>query len=254
MQPISVTFDSNAWENIVDDTKRIAQPVYETLYQNIINKKIIPFFFEGIITTESIPRKDRQEYMKNFKATIIFQVEDEEPHITHGSKAPELTPYLNENIPKALKMGFKFLKNPRIGGIGLDSNSKFLADDVKYSLKERLNRTMECTRYIESLGAGKASLENKLDGNSDKGIIHQTVNDTSVNTKQYAKGIAEWVDGDALGAHYGYGVDYFCTNDNASGAGSSSVFSPLNLANLKSKYQLNVISPNELVNILKQNV
>lgn len=183
MQPISVTFDSNAWENIVDDTKRIAQPVYETLYQNIINKKIIPFFFEGIITTESIPRKDRQEYMKNFKATIIFQVEDEEPHITHGSKAPELTPYLNENIPKALKMGFKFLKNPRIGGIGLDSNSKFLADDVKYSLKERLNRTMECTRYIESLGAGKASLENKLDGNSDKGIIHQTVNDTSVNTK-----------------------------------------------------------------------
>ncbi|MFX4282024.1 hypothetical protein [Aliarcobacter butzleri] len=114
MQPISVTFDSNAWENIVDDTKRISQPVYETLYQNIINKKIIPFFFEGIITTECISRMDRQEYMKNFKATIIFQVDDEEPHISHGSKAPELTPYLNENIPKALKMGFKFLKNPRI--------------------------------------------------------------------------------------------------------------------------------------------
>lgn len=254
MQPISITFDSNVWENIVDETKRVGQPVYENLHKHIIDKKIAPFFFEGIITTESIPKKDRQEYMKNLKATIIFQVEDEEPHITHGSKAPELTPYLNENILKALKMGFKFLKNPRIGGISLDSNNKFFADDSKYPLNKRLNRTMECTRYIESLGAGKAHLENKLDGDTDKGIIHQTLNDTNVNAKQYAKGMAEWVDGDALGAHYGYGLDYFCTNDKASGAGSSSVFSTTNFTNIQNNYQINVVSPDELINILKSNV
>lgn len=254
MQPVSVTFDSNVWENIVDETKRVDQSVYETLYNHIIDKKIIPFFFEGIITTETVPKKDRQEYMKNFKGTVAFQVGNEKPHITHGSIAPELSPYLKENIPKAFKIGFKFLRNPRIGAVGLDSNSEYLAKNFKYPLNERIERTQEFTRYIESIGAGKAHLENELDGNSDKGIIYRTTNDTSVNPKQYAKGMAEWVDGDALGAHYGYGVDYFCTNDQASGAGSSSVFSQTNLNNLKSKYQIDVVSPDTLVNMLKQNV
>ena len=36
MQPISVTFDSNVWENIIDETKRVGQPVYENLHKHII--------------------------------------------------------------------------------------------------------------------------------------------------------------------------------------------------------------------------
>jgi hypothetical protein len=254
MQNLTVTFDSNVWENIVDEQKRVNDSTYGTLYELIIQKRITPFFFEGIATTETILKKDRKDYFKDYKATISFQIENEKPNITEGTKAPELTPYLQDNIPKALKLGFKFIKFPRIGGIGLNIDTKYIAENKLYSLKERLDRSFECAKYIEKLGAGKKQLENKLDGNSDKGIINQTKNDINTSQKQYAKGIAEWVDADALSAHYGYGINYFCTNDKASGAGQSSVFSEKNLKEIKNKFNIRVVTPSELIELINLNV
>ncbi|MCR4342447.1 MAG: hypothetical protein NUV40_00915 [Patescibacteria group bacterium] len=62
--------------------------------------------------------------------------------------------------------------------------------------------------------------------------------------------MGEWTDGDALAANYGYGIDYFCTNDSASGAGSSSIFYATNLQQLEQRFPVNVISPEELVQSL----
>ena len=63
----------------------------------------IPIYY----TKFACRRNDRKDYIRNYKATISFQVGDEEPHITEGSDAPELTDYLKQNIPKALELGFK---------------------------------------------------------------------------------------------------------------------------------------------------
>lgn len=251
MNTPTVTFDSNVWENIVDESKRRGQDEYEKLFALITSKSLTPFFFEGIATMESIPRNDRKDYIRNYKATISFQVGDEEPHITEGSDAPELTDYLKQNIPKALELGFKFLKFPRIGAVGLNIEGQYLAEDINYPLKERLERSFECASFIESLGAGKSKLHNRLDGTNDKSIVNQTVNDNSLSANQYAKDIREWVDGDALAAHYGYGVELFCTNDQAKGAGASSIFSPRNLNELKEKLGVNVVSPSELLKLLE---
>jgi len=250
----TVTFDSNVWENIVDENKRVNNTIYNILYKSIVKKEVTPFFFEGIVTTETIPKKYRKDYFKNYKATISFQINNEKPTIRKGTKAPELTPYLKDNIPKALNLGFKFIKFPRIGGIGIKIDEKYIAKDKNYSLKERLERSFEFAKYVETLGAGKKQLENKLDGNSDKGIINQTKNDNNTNQKQYAKGIAEWVDADVLSAHYGYGIDYFCTNDKASGAGESSIFSEKNLNKIKKKYNLKIVTPSELINLVSLDV
>lgn len=252
MQNLTVTFDSNVWENIVDESKRNNKQVYKDIYNLITQKKIIPYFFEGIATTETILKTDRKDYFKNYRTTITFQVKGEKASVSEGIKAPKLTHYLKKNIPKALKIGFKFIKLPRSGSISLNIDEKYIAVDKNYSLKDRLDRSFKCARYIEILGAGKKQLENKLDGSSNKGIINQTKNDLSTNRKQYAKGIAEWVDGDALSAHYGYDIDYFCTNDTAVGAGTSSVFSKNNLQKIKNKFNINIVSASELIEILEE--
>lgn len=60
----------------------------------------------------------------------------------------------------------------------------------------------------------------------------------------------EWVDGDAIAAHYGFGIDYFCTNDQAKGAGTASVFHPDNLNRLSEQYGIKVVSPSQLLEII----
>ncbi|MCL1047567.1 hypothetical protein L2737_19890 [Shewanella electrodiphila] len=246
---ISVTFDSNVWESVVDDTKRGASPVYQKIYDLINNNEIVPYFFEGIVSLETIPKQDRKAHIRGFKATISIQVGDEEPNVTVGTPPPELSDYLKINIPKALKIGFKFIRTPRIGSHGIDASADCAAKDINYPLKERLARTFEVARYIESLGAGKGKLDTNIEENAGYGMVEKTTNDTNLTNKKFAKDIAEWVDGDAIAAHYGYGIDYFCTNDKASGAGVNSIFSATNLTKVSQKYEIKVVSPEELLNL-----
>jgi len=178
-------------------------------------------------------------------------VDNEEPHITKGSDAPEITNYLQANIPKALKLGFKFIKLPRRGAPKLKLEKDYWASDEAYSLDERLDRSFKCARFIESLGAGKSKLQNRLDGSISIGIVKQTAADANLSEKQYAKDVGEWMDGDALSAHYGYGIDYFCTNDQG-GTGTASIFSPNNLKKLKDKFGVVVVLPQELLDLLKE--
>jgi len=249
---VTITFDSNVWEKIVDEAKRSENTVYQSIFDQIKDGNIEPFFFEGLAVIESISKKDRKDFFGNFKASISFQVDNEEPHVTEGSSAPGVTDYLRETIPKALKLGFRFIHTPRIGAPSLNIPDQYKAPDNKYSLSDRLNRTFECLRFIKSLGAGKAKLHGRLDGDGERGIVNQTKQDESLSKKQYAKDIGEWVDGDALAAHYGFGIDYFCTNDQAKGAGAASVFHSDNLRKLSNKYDIKVISPSDLLEILKK--
>jgi hypothetical protein len=162
-----------------------------------------------------------------------------------------LSEYLKEAIPKAIGMGFKFIRTPRIGGHGIDPTAEYVAKDIKFPLAERLDRTFDVLRFIESLGAGKAKLDKDILKNSGNGLVEKTINDTSLTDKQFSKNIAEWVDGDAIAAHYGYGIDYFCTNDKASGAGASSIFSDINLKSVCGKYGIKVVSPAELLSYIR---
>lgn len=250
MNAPSITFDSNVWENIVDESKRTGIYEYEKLYELIKSQSVIPFFFEGIATMESISKKDRKDYMGNYKATISVQVDNEEPYITQGSNHPGLTDYLKTNILQALALGFKFIKFPRIGILSLDIDAAYFAKDEIYPLEERLSRSFECSGFIESLGSGKSRLHSRLNGADNKGIVNQTSNDASLSANQYGKDFGEWVDGDALAAHYGYGFDFFCTNDQAKGAGTASIFSQNNLIQLTNKFEIKVVSPVNLLDLL----
>jgi len=128
----------------------------------------------------------------------------------------------------------------------LNIPENYWAPDKKYEIGERQKRTFACSTFIEQLGSGKGSLMNQLDLGQG-GVVQRTNSDAKLSDKKYASEVGEWVDGDALAANYGYGIDYFCTNDRASGAGASSIFYADNLQKLQEKFPVNVISPEELL-------
>ncbi|WP_020484568.1 hypothetical protein [Methylomonas sp. MK1] len=244
---ISVTFDSNVWERIVDEEKRISSdPVYSKLFELIRSKDIDAYFFEGLATMETVQKKDRKDHIGNYRSGFSFSVDGEKATYFEGSGSPVISEYLKKTIPKALELGFKFTRMPRIGAPKLEISDEFIAEDKKYELSERLDRSFECARFIESIGSGKGHLMNQL-GGSDQGVVPKTKVNVSITDKKYSKAYGEWVDGDALAANYGYGIDFFCTNDRASGAGRSSIFHADNLSQLESKYPVNVISPEDLL-------
>ncbi|WP_372834437.1 hypothetical protein, partial [Pontibacterium sp.] len=235
------------WEIIVDEEKRLSSdPIYTTLFELIESKEIEAYFFEGLATMETVHKKDRKDYIGSYRSGFSMAVDGETVTSFEGSGSPIVSEYLKKTIPKALELGFRLTRMPRIGAPMLEISDEFKAEDKKYELGERLDRSFKCGRFIESLGAGKGDLMNQL-GGSDGGVIQKTKEDTSITDKKYAKAVGEWVDGDALAANYGYGIDFFCTNDRASGAGRSSIFHADNLSQLESKFPVNVVSPEELL-------
>jgi hypothetical protein len=240
---ISVTFDSNIWEIVVDEEKRNqSDPIYQQIHDSIKAGEITPFFFEGVATMETVRKRDRKSHIAGYKAGFEMSVDGQIYAKSSGFGSPEISDYLKNMVPKALELGFRFTHLPRIGSPMLNIPDKYWAPDEKYSMGKRQERSFECAEFIESLGSGKAALLNGLDPGKG-GIVQRTSRDQAVTVKKYAKLFSEWVDGDALAANYGYGIDYFCTNDTGSSAGSFSIFYPENLMVLQAKYPVNVISP-----------
>lgn len=247
---VSVTFDSNVWEIIVDvDKRNNSDPVYAKLHELIKNGSIIPFFFEGLATIETIKKSDRKSFYSEYESGLSISVDGDVVSVSSGSGGPQISSYLNDMVPKALGLGFRFTTLPRIGAPQLNIPDKYWAPDEKFSMEERQERSFMCAKFIESIGAGKGKLMSELDSCAG-GLVQRTKNDSSMTTEKYSKGVGEWSDGDALAANYGYGIDYFCTNDTASRAGTSSIFHPTNLQLLEQIYPVNVVSPEKLLNAI----
>lgn len=232
----TVTFDSNVWESVVDKDKRTHDSECFDIYQAIKCGVIRPYFFEGIITLEAVQRRERKSFFTEYQPTISIQIGDAPRVIRPGTPAPELSAYLKNLVPQAVSLGFKFIRLTRIGfPIGPEA---WAASDEFYSLEKRLERSFEFADYVESLHEGSLDLSI---GNKS----------SVVSENKYASYIAELSDMDALAAHYGYGIDIFCTRDRGASAGAHSVLSPNFLQKLKKRFGLKVMSPRELLMNLK---
>lgn len=244
---VTVTFDSNVWENIVDPDKRSG--IYLDLFKLVESKKITPIFFAGLAIFETIPKNMRKDYIANYK--MSFEWDDGNVIIKqHGTKPYQLSEYHNIHLKAAFDMGFKFIDLPRIGAPKIPK--EYMSNLELYPLGERLDRTFECARFIENeLQAGYKNFQNLLDLKSDEHICQKSKDDEDITDKKYAAGVAEWMDGDSLAAHYGYGLDYYCTNDKGKGAGSNSIFHLNNKEKLKERFDIKILEPSELFKLLQ---
>ena len=246
---ITVTFDSNVWESIVDPEKRIAGSAFEAILTMIRSREILPFFSEGIATIETVPKQKRIDHFPSSRSKITMRIGDNAPTVTEGTPAHELSDYLSKNIPLALSLGFRFIRLPRAGAPRVPE--ELMAADTYVSLEDRLERSFNFVRHIESLGFGRSRMAEKTREVRLRQASRISADEKLPLIKPYAKAVAEWADGDALAAHYGYGLDYFCTNDRGRNAGAGSVFSEANLLNLMNQFSLKVVNPEELVTKLR---
>lgn len=164
-----------------------------------------------------------------------------------GTEPKGLSEYLTKNINDALKIGFKFIHFPRIGAPRHMLSELGKAAEI-LPLHERLERSFACARYIESLGCGKASLMNMLQ-DTQHGLV-QSVQQDPINEKKFAKGVAEWMDGDALAATYGYAIKFFCTYDQGIGAGKNSILHPDNRESFEREFDVKITTPKEIIKIV----
>lgn len=245
---IQVVFDSNIWELIVDEVKKDVSSVdIGKIHLSILEGLIKPYFFEGIVNYESIKKIDRKNYISSYKSGLVIYEDGEKVLDQKGTEPKELSEYLTKNINDALKIGFKFIHFPRIGAPRHKLSELGKAAEI-LPLNERLERSFACVRYIESLGCGKASLMNMLQ-DAQHGLINSVQQDP-INEKKFSKGVAEWMDGDALAATYGYGIKFFCTYDQGIGAGKNSILHPDNRESFEREFDVKIVTPEEIIQIV----
>ena len=64
------------------------------------------------------------------------------------------------------------------------------------------------------------------------------------------RAVAEWADGDSIAAHIGYGIDFFCTEDNAKKSNVNSIFNKENRAWLNEYFGVQIIGLSDLAKMI----
>ena len=118
---------------------------------------------------------------------------------------------------KARDLGFRVLRMTNAGTV----RTKEIPDDM-YAQHDDIEEYAEllenCSDFIIGLGCGRASYDQFKAQFNLVGTGGQPVPDEQ--KKKFWEAIAEWVDGEALSAHYAAGNDFFCTNDKGGNAGT----------------------------------
>lgn len=260
---MKIIFDSNVWQIVVTPNDFPAETSLEDfrkIHQAIVDKKITPFLSETVFTIEAIRKVERQDFFGSTEAktnitekdnnngslSVNFTIGPNEKDYINFDERPILKKYFDE----AIALGFNIARLPRIGGL---VNPE--VDAINYKLEgtelnNYLDKVFEVGVKIEEKGGGISQIEEigKKYGaeNFMKGLKKAPESDRN----KIAKAAAEWADGDSVAISIALGCDYFCTRDQAKGAGSKSVLSQNNLLWLKNDYNFETITPEDLALLL----
>ncbi len=260
---MKIIFDSNVWQivTIPDDyPDETSLSDFKKIKQAIVDKNIEPYLSETVFTIEAIRKVERQDFFSSTKAkvdvkekvkqnnsiSLNFTVGPNEDDAINFEERPILKRYFDE----AVKLGFKIVSLPRIGGFVNPEVDAVKLNQEGESLSKYLETVFKVSREIEAKGAGITPIKEigKQYGESTwiKGLKKAPESDR----KKIAKAAAEWADGDSVAISIALGCDYFCTRDQAKSAGSKSVLSQENLEWLKADYGFKTITPEELAKLI----
>ncbi len=260
---MEIIFDSNVWQivTIPDEYPNEASlSDFKKIHQAIIDKKIEPYLSETVFTIEAIRKVERQDFFSSTKVKIDVKEKDGKDNsvsleFTVGPNEDDAInfddrPILKKYFDEAIKLGFKIVRLPRFGGlVNLEVDTVRFKQEGE-NLSKYLDTVFEVVRKIEEKGAGITLIKEigKQYGNPVwmKGLKKAPESDR----KKIAKAAAKWADGDSVAISIALGGDYFCTRDQAKGAGNKSVLSQENLAWLKTDYGFQTITPEELAKLI----
>ena len=260
---MKIIFDSNVWRIIATPGRFPNEPSineFQAIRKGIEVGKIDPYISETVFTIEAIKRTERKKVIGNKKAKF-----DTKEEVTDSgfidmtftmspSKVLDFNnnPILKNHFDDAVNLGFKITRLPRISDFTNEEVEKVIFIQLGDDLIEYLDKVFEVGRKIETHGAGIFHIQQiglKYDKIWFKGIKiapdHEKGN--------IAKAAAEWADGDSVAICIALNCDYYCTRDQAKGAGTQSVLSNQNLTWLKNDYGFEIISPEDLANKITRN-
>ena len=242
---MNVTFDSNVWEKVIDEDDHH----YVQIKNKIRTGEIRPYICEIALSLEAIAKKLRAEFFKSYKPSIKFEELPTEDGMVrmrmciepNNELHPGLHPKLRDKLLKARDLGFRVLRMINLGTVRANEiPGKMCVDDVDDKYIERL---ATCSEYITSLGCGQVAF-NQLKERRNQ-VDFDSQGTSSEFDKRFQEAVAEWVDGDALSAHYASGNEWFCTDDKAGNAGTGSIFHSQNRARVEKKFGIKIISSHD---------
>ena len=262
---MKITFDSNVWERLVEAKER-ENSKYTRLKSLIKQGKIEAYICEIAISLESIMKKDRLSFWNDYEPRIehetVGSISNDDGSTTiqcrmmfapNNDKHPSLHPKLLNNLELANRLGFRVLRMTNFGTVRttqIPEEMQIDFDDLD-AFWEYAEKVSNLSNYIKEIECGsyeyfRFETENNLHGISVSKII-QSIDKSQKN--QFAKAVAEWVDGDSLAAHHASGNSVFCTEDRGKSAGSGSVFSAENLLQIQKSYDIQVLSIDEVLKL-----
>lgn len=251
---VSVMFDSNIYRKVLESNGEH----FSIIHEAIKTGKIKGFLSEVIFQIEAIKKADRNKFFDGSKASSFCSEEtDENGNIRintcisrNYNDFPQGSNKVPEYLTEADSLGIKIVRNSRIGfPKSIVPENMFLKINDEKDFHRKNNKRGDVCNEIENMGCGISHIR-KL---SPKGtplckILESAVKKQDENV--VAKAFAEWADGDAIASCIGYGIDYFCTEDNGKAAGTYSVCAPANKTHLESLFPIKFISVQGLLNII----
>lgn len=250
---ISVTFDSNVIEEVVDTTKcpgTAERRIYQALHQGVIQGFVPRTYF----VHDAIKREDRMKALTegfelwlnpipNFNQQVaqskVVQTSTIEPDSFHMGTI---------ECMRKLKLEVLAIKRKFWPEVGIElpiKNVPVSYDDRAKRIRDFIEGELHCGFY-----RFREFLKNTVGKDGDDLALLFQLKEIKYSKKAFNDAFAEAGDGDALISHYGYGIDFFCTNDRAKKAGEQSVFSEFNRSNLEQKFGVKIVSTTQLSELL----
>jgi hypothetical protein len=249
---LKVTFDKNVYEFVVNPEKEAPikmrqRDAFKAIHYLIMDKKILPFISETILTYETVGRKDRFKILTHDKPIVVTSngsrvTVSSNPKIHPGNHSID-----NFYLAKAINMGFKILPERRFGKL---INPAIKSEWYHYLNEEYLitsEQFSSVVKEIELLGAGYKQYSNLITTKENEHLSpYDRLKLYKGSEKKLNAAIAEWSDGDSIALHIVHGLDCFCTNDEGKNAGANSALLKKVCKRLNLKYQFQKKSPEEL--------
>lgn len=229
---LSVTFDTNTLENVLDlerEQAREFRDEYLQIRQAIEKGQIRGFFSDTWITLEGIETKNRPEILGSRHLVACSESSDSSTDInlTIGTKMERNHLHADHDKTKsaALALGLRALKGPPRFSDNFsvkDERPNFYAEIsveefVKCSEKACEAETAIARGSMESgVNVGRSvaqylGLEYLEKNNLTNRLWYEGLR--YAPKSKVKKAVAEWADGENIIRHIGYGIDIFCSRD-----------------------------------------
>ena len=261
---LTVTFDSNVIEKILMPESHGTEensPFFFRLRKAIDKKQILVHVADSYFTREQIPKTERLSRTDKNTAGAIEIKPDFLPNgdihlcISIGPSKEfgnvELDDFRRKTLVALRSVGGTVLKTFRLA----DFECKEIPSELychPESKEETMRRIDKCFRYIsDQLSAGGDAIREVTGAHTNENP-YLMLSNPQIKDKAFSRAFAEDADAMAVAAHYGYGIQLFCTEDKGASAGLKSVMSRQNRLKLRKRFGIrfcNVRSLTKLVDM-----